>query len=210
MNNNSVNSRLSAPNERLRFLRSLARLTRKDIAEKYNLPEITLNKWETGNLSLSDKGIIKCLHIYSCEGVIATEDWIKLGHGPFPYIINNQSKITHQGQYKNFDNDINYFKKTYSNCIIFEVKSDEMLPTYKMGDVVIGYVHENNYKLLDNKCCIVTLEDETQLFRKLLVLENNKYNLQCINPLTNIKEPLLFNVKILAVAPIIWHGIIDR
>ncbi len=209
MNINSINARLNAPNERLRFLRSLTNLTRKDIAEKYNLPTVTLNKWETGSLSLSDKGIIKCLNIYKCEGVIATEDWIKSGDGPLPYIMNSSNKLLHQGEYKNFENDINYYKNTYSNCVVFEINGDEMLPTYKSGDIVIGYIYTNDYKYLNNKICIITLENNEQLLRKLLVVDNNQYNLHCINPLTTAKESILFNVTILQIAPVIWHGMID-
>jgi phage repressor protein C with HTH and peptisase S24 domain len=203
MRDNPINSRINTPNERLRFLRALTRLTRKVIAEKYDLPEVTLNKWETGTLSLSDKGITKCINIYKNEGVVSTEEWIKFGNGPFPYILDNPDKLVHQGKYQNFANDIDYFKKTYSDCIFFEVVGDEMLPIYKPDDLVIGY------RNLNNKFCIVTLENNSILLRKLVVSSNSKYNLHCINPLTTSNEPILFDINILQIAPVIWHGIVE-
>jgi transcriptional regulator with XRE-family HTH domain len=202
-----INNRFNTPHVRLRFLRSLTRLTRKIIAEKYNLPEVTLNKWETGVLSLSDKGITKCLHIYKYEGIFATEAWIKYGEGSLPYIAEELITVLHQGKDKNFANDINYFKKTYSDCIIFDVTEDEMLPFYKVGDIVIGCVCTAGYQNFNNRSCIVTLDNNIQILRNLIASEDNtQYNLHCINPLTKATHPILFNVKITQLAPVIWHG----
>ncbi|AIL64810.1 hypothetical protein NOVO_02075 [Rickettsiales bacterium Ac37b] len=209
MSDDQITSRMNKSYDRLRFIRSLTGLSRKVIAEKYGLPEVTLNKWETGALPISEKGVIRCLDIYKKEGVIVREEWILYGNGPIPHITDQSNKIHHKGNYKNFANDINYFEENYADCIVFKVSGDEMLPIYNIGDIVIGYIYQENYKELDNKYCIVTLTDNRQLLRKL-VIANDKYHLHCINPLTSCKEPILFDVKIKEIASIIWHGITNH
>ena len=79
-------TKLNNSHGRLRFIRSISGLTRNEIEEKYGLPEITLRKWETGNITLSKKGIIRCLDVYRQEDIICSEDWIINGTGPRPYL----------------------------------------------------------------------------------------------------------------------------
>lgn len=182
---------------RLRFLRSLIGLSRAAIEDKYRLPEITLKKWETGKLPISEKAISKCLEIYKNEQIFVTYEWLKEGIGPLPtFIISTE----------NIDPDISYFKNTYPNAIIYTIENNDMLPKYQEGEQVIGLAENDNYKKFNNLDCLVTLENNEIIFRKVIIQEAHIINLFCTNNLIT-DTPALFNVKPISIAPIIWHRI---
>lgn len=183
---------------RLRFIRSLTGLTRLAIEQKYQLPEITLKKWETGKLAISDKGIAKCLEIYKQENIFTTYDWIKNGVGPLPSFIQKDA---------DFDQDINYFKATYPNTLIHLVTNNEMMPRYQIGETVIGLIEDKEYSYYNNKDCIVILESDEIFFRRLIVQEKDKINLVCTNNLVE-SNFILYDIKPKTIAPVFWHKIL--
>lgn len=185
------------PHTRLRFIRSLTGLTRLAIEEKYQLPEITLKKWETGKLAISDKGIAKCLEIYKQENIFTTHDWIKNGIGPLP---------TFATLNKNQDQDLAYFKNTYPNLLIYEIVSDEMAPKYNIGETVLGLIENKEFDHFHNLDCLLRLQSGEIIFRKLIIHNQNKINLACTNNST-AKNFILFDVQPEAIAPVFWHKI---
>jgi hypothetical protein len=56
-----------------------------------------------------------------------------------------------------------------------------------------------------NKDCIIHLKNGGRFFRRLIKNHTNGYNLTCLNPNETTSEPVLYNVEIDGVAPIIWH-----
>ncbi len=185
------------PHTRLRFIRSLTGLSRLAIEEKYQLPEITLKKWETGKMAISDKGIDKCIEIYKQENISATCEWIKNGTGPLPTFI---SLIESQ------DSDIQYFKSTYSNLLIYQIANDEMAPKYNMGETVLGVIDSKEPQYFNNLDCIVQLESGEIFFRKVAIQNENRINLICTNNSGN-NNFILFDVNPIAIAPVLWHKI---
>ncbi len=199
MVNNLKHANLNTPGGRLRFLRSLSGLTRAAIEIKYGLPEVTLKKWETGSLPLSDKGISRCVILYKSEGIIVTESWVKQGVGPLPNFSPGLGLVDF-----NIEQDLNYFVSSYQNCIIHKIVNEEMLPQYKPGELVIGLKYRGEIKKLHNKDCLVYIKGNEIIFRKLIVLQDATYNLVCTNPLTVI-NPILYGIKIESIAPVVWH-----
>lgn len=193
-------NKLNTPNTRLRFLRSLSGLTRNAIEQKYQLPEITLKKWETGTAPLTDKGISKCIKIYNQEGIAVSESWLESGLGAFPMLSYNIKSSD-----DNITSDISYFQKTYINSIVYQIDSEEMLPLYKPTETVIGLIR-HDITGLNNKDCIVALSDESLLFRRVLIKSDNSINLMCTNYYAT-KHPVLFDVKVKFMAPVIWHKV---
>lgn len=205
------NIALKKPNERLRYLRTLTKLDRTAISMKYNIPEVTLRFWETGKAPLTKKGISRCLDIYHKEGIRVTEEWLSNGFGDLPHLdpllmtLSNVSNL--QNEFKiNIQQDLNYFKNTYSNCIFFEIKDNEMLPIYKKGDFIICKISNHDLKLLNQKDCIVFLESNEIIFRRVFISEQDKMSLNCTNPFSSI--PIIFDVQPKAIAPIIVHYIL--
>lgn len=203
--------------ERLKYLRSLIRLSRADICKRYQIPEITLKSWENGVSPLTKKGAERCTAIYRREGVILGEDWLLTGKGIDPKrsvtLGNYFSTPMQEGlDYEADDElcmirDANAFKCSYPNAVIHIVSNNDMRPGYKSGDYVGGLLRsKEQLETVINKDCIVQLQSNDQLFRRVIKdKRDGYYNLTCLNPTDTTAEPVLYHVDIKSVAPVIWH-----
>lgn len=209
MNNKTII--LDTAGDRLKYLRSLVRLDRKVISEKYNIPEITLRQWENGKINLTKKGVSRCVDAYLQEGLNVKEEWLQDGVGETPkldytlisFIENSSSQKAPMTP--NIVDDYKYFSKTYTNCILFKIIDEEMSPIYKTGHFVMGKIYNDDIKNLNSKDCIVNLTSGDILFRRVFINDLKQVNLNPINPFSNV-EPL-FNAQIKTIAPIIFHYI---
>ena len=192
-----LNYRLTTKFERLRFLRRLLGITRSEIEKKYKLPEVTLKKWETGNITLTDKGIKKCLDIYRKEGIDATLEWIQTGAGLTPTFQTNSNKV---------ETVFDCFTKLYPGCIIYQVPDNSMFPVYKKGDVVIGLTYSGNNKDLHETDCIVKFKDNTMMLATVYV-SCDEIKLLSYNTFSNNETSFALNEKIEVLAPILWRQI---
>lgn len=209
--------------ERLKYLRQLLGLTRAYLQENHQLPEITLKSWESGKIKLSKSSVDRCVDIYKKEGLIVSADWVLEGIGLDPVIQSSLSDYfltssEHESQEDIYQDeetlmmrDANVFKENYSNAVVMLVSSDEMEPYYKAGDYVGGRIREkNDIETALNKNCIVFLSTGEKFFRRLIRNASGGYNLVCLNPNPLTSEPVLFNIDIEKVAPIIWHRCKDE
>lgn len=187
---------------RLKFLRLITGLNRSEISNKYNIPLISLQKWENGTLPISHKVAKKFIDLYKEENIIATEEWLIKNQPPSPQIFSEGNIY----QDDNIDPIIEYFQTKFTDCHIYKIQNNEMLPTYKPNDIVIGFTSIDIIKLNDLDCIVTTADTNKIIFRRLMVTEYGIYNLRCLNPLTYI-DPILFDVKIKTIAPIRWHRI---
>lgn len=205
----------NTPGERLRYVRSLLRVSRAYLQEKYGIPEVTLKSWENGTTKLTKIGAERCVEIYRNEGFIVSEDWILDGIGLDPkatvtvshYFSTPTSKsLPSEDDEIAMVRDANLFKESHSNAVIMIVSNDDMRPFYKPGDYVGGKMRFGNdlFNAI-NKDCIVHLKNGERFFRRLIKNSSGGYNLTCLNPNEETSEPVLFNVDVDGAAPIIWH-----
>jgi len=206
-----------SPNERLRSIRERLRLTRTDLFERYGLSSETLKSWENGKLKLTEKALKRCIDMYRNEGVIVSKSWLLHGEGLDPrmsFELNqyfSESELSDNSQ----DNDemlmlkeADAFKKTTPNAIVMLVSTDEMLPYYHPGDYVGGrlFDSEKAKNLIGYDCLVVTTTGEKYFRRLVSPHQDDTYNLACHNPgLGNAAEPVLYDIQIKHLAPIIWH-----
>jgi SOS-response transcriptional repressor LexA len=207
-------TKLNSPGKRLRHLRAIARRTRTYIQDSYNLPEITLRTWENETKRLTSEGAERCIEIFRQEGVIVSIDWLLDGIGlsPLPVSTLNErtrfldKNINERDEEVCMLRDADIFKKTYKNAFVLVVSNNEMRPQYKPGDYVGGRILKG--KMLEkaiNRDCIVFLKDGSQYFRRLIKNPKGGFNLTCVNPDYGTAEPVIYQVKVEAAAPIIWH-----
>jgi transcriptional regulator with XRE-family HTH domain len=206
---------LSSPGERLRYIRAMLRVSRSYLQEKYEIPEVTLKAWENGTNNITSTGIKRCIEAYKQEGLIVSEDWILEGVGLDPtsqltvgryFSIPTQKDLPVEDDEIAMIRDANEFKEKYSNAVVMLVSNDEMRPFFKPGNYVGGKMRFGNaIEAGINKDCIVYLKNAAQYFRRLVKNPKGGYNLACLNPDINTEEPVLFNVEIEGVAPVIWH-----
>ena len=199
MNIHLNNSQFQTLEGRLKYIRALSGFTRKELEQKYSLPEVTLKKWETGTLPRSKKGVERCLGIYKTENIFVTREWLEEGIGSYPRIIPNLTAD---------DNPttqiLNMLKEKYYNSIEYEVTDESMLPKYEVNEVVIGKVHDGDFSHLHNKDCIVMLKDQTILLRKFIWMGKGKYSLIATNTLC-AKNSVLMHEEVNFLAPVLWH-----
>lgn len=206
---------LETPGARLKYLRSILRLTRAYIEKQYKLPEITLKSWENGAIRLSKNGVKRCVAVYKSEGLIVDEGWIADGKGLDPTV---RLSVGHYFSMPSDANlpvdeddeiammrDANDFKKRYPNAVIMIVSNDEMSPYYESGDYVGGRLRTiSELESVVNKDCIVYLKGGGQFFRRIFQDVSGRYNLACLNPVGKTSEPVIFNAEIEWAAPVSW------
>lgn len=211
----SEKQQLITPGERLKYIRSLLRVSRAYLQEKYGLPEVTLKSWENGTARLTASGVQRCVNFYRSEGMIVSEDWILEGVGIDPKLavsVSHYFATPTSNDLPLDDNEIamirdaNLFKENHPNTVIMIVSNNDMRPFYKPGDYVGGKMRYGvDIKSAVNKDCIIYLNSGERFFRRVIKSSSGGYNLTCLNPNEETSEPVLFNVDINGVAPVIWH-----
>ncbi|MBX9702577.1 MAG: hypothetical protein K2X39_00350 [Silvanigrellaceae bacterium] len=202
--------------ERLKYLRSILRLSRSYLQEKYNLPEVTLKSWENGTTPITATGAQRCVEAYRQEGLIVSEHWILEGIGLDPKMgvnINHYFSLPISKEMATEDDEVAmireavFFKESHSNAVIMMVSNDDMRPFYNPGDYIGGKIQYSPEKIAIcvNKDCIVHLKNGERFFRRLIQNSKGQYNLTCINPNETTHEPVLYHVDIEGAAPVIWH-----
>ena len=208
---------LDTPGARLKYLRSILRLTRAYIEKKYKLPEITLKSWENSMIKISKNGIKRCVTVYKNEGLIVDESWIADGKGLDPTIrlslghyfaMPSETVMPIDADADDevaMMRDAQEFRDRYSNAVVMIVSNDEMSPYYRAGDYVGGRLTTaSELDFIVNKDCIIYLKGGGQYFRRLFKDSLGRYNLACLNPVGRTTEPIIFDADIESAAAIIW------
>jgi hypothetical protein len=219
---------------RLKYVREIMRLSRGYLQDKYHMPATTLKSWENGLSRLTDKGIKRCIEIYRKEGMLINRDWLLSGKGLSPrvsldmgkYLASDLLYVRHNHpsinvpqigeEAKTYETDENkcilreaaFFKESYKNAVVLMVNNNDMEPVYHTGDYVGGrFLYGKDIKIGVKRDCIVRLKNGELLLRRLFKNGSGNYNLACVNPSPNSVSPIMFDVDIESVAPVIWHRI---
>jgi transcriptional regulator with XRE-family HTH domain len=202
------NSSPEARGVRLKKLRNMANLTRKEISDRYDLNVNTYKGWEIarfGGLPLD--GAKKVINRVAEEGIICSLDWLLYGDGIGPiteavpaHILKNKSELS-------VLKEIHLYKSLNKNIIFTEIIDDGMAPLYNKGDYVAGEKKCScDIDTLVNQNCLVQLNSGNVIVRKLKKgTEKVTYNLSCINSNTKEKRPILYNVQLKCAAKIARH-----
>jgi transcriptional regulator with XRE-family HTH domain len=220
------------PHQRLKYIRkTIVRLSRKEIQKKYGLSATTLKAWENGAAKLTEKGLEKCREIYRQEGLALEINWILHGKGtplqpsPLLYkdyrqiiktVMENDHCLIREGHcllpYLQSDEacrarEAIIFKELYPDGIVLMVAGDEMLPKFRSGDYVAGRLRYGHaIETAVNRECIARLPDGKEILRFLSCgRTTGRYNLSVLNFHQRLEAPALFDVEIIAAAPVIWH-----
>ncbi len=206
---------------RLKSVRSLSGLTRKQLEKQHGISENTLRMWEqprSGSNGLTVKGAERMIEALNKTGVLCTIDWLLsgIGQGPMLYqqlhneIIKPLSEIVNVPEFNYnqeelaIQQEIQLFEKLYKNSIVIRVADNAMQPFVAYGDYVGGYRKEAvTLDDLVGHLCIIKLKNEMILCRKLLK-NNEKFILSSINENANIKNAIEYDPDIEYAYPISW------
>lgn len=210
---------------RLRFLRKMSHLSMKEFAQHCNLGLTTVNYWEQGYSSITERGAQKVSKAMREEGIESSVIWLMTGYGEPPKVTDSSklSKLNYKNlesiartsiNEKKFDypienieinEELTLFRKNYPEHLICLIDNDSMKPLYSPGDLVAGKkLTEKNMELAHGADCIVELEGRGLLIRRIKIGHAaNSYDLYVINSEASLAFPPLRNVNVLSLAPII-------
>jgi transcriptional regulator with XRE-family HTH domain len=223
--NTDPQSSAAARGSRLMVLRHMARLTRKQFAEKHGISANTIQSWESGKYGgLTPRGVQRLLPILHVEGIFCTAEWLLHGVGQPPQLTNSQfmgvreTPAVYEFSTPAADNDdadanatitqeLLTFRSVNPNTVDLIVTDDGMEPRYKKGDYVAGIRRTGGeIRYLGGVDCIVQTSNNEVLLRRLK--HNRKagfYDLVCLNPDTEVAISTLYAQLLVCAAPVIWH-----
>jgi transcriptional regulator with XRE-family HTH domain len=206
-------------------------LTMQEFADRCHVGLTTVNYWENVIAKgLSERGAKKVVDAIKIEGIECSLLWLMEGKGEPPRIV-DPSKLTKLNQglteisiplsspvetkIVNLDEDLQeelkVFQKFHPNSLIATIVDDAMLPFYKVGDLVGGKRLEGvNMELANGLDCIVDLGNKELIVRRIkLGSSTGTFNLYCSNLEATVENPVLNNIKIVALAPVVrvWRKI---
>lgn len=206
-----------AKGKRVRAVRMLAGLTRKEFHEKHNIHTNTLKSWENPNLNqsgLTKKGAKRFIDSLSNEGILCTVEWLLDGLGSGPKLssqqINSDLNIGLPEISINQDiaisKEVQFFLDVNANAVAARITDYKMSPIYQPNDFVGGYKRfgENIKNFLNTNCIIETIDGRKIVGRILPVHgEGEFYELLYLNEESSglNKE----KIKVTSIAPIVWH-----
>jgi hypothetical protein len=171
---------------RFRSARSLVpNLNRKSFCERYEINRYTMQSWENGLHVSKGKNVEKFIEALSREGVFCTSEWLFDGTGEPARPLNGaqgSSKVTiaeifEEGPSEKFSKIIDDLKKIHRNIdedlISLLIDDDAMAPKFLRGDTVLGLPAKKDRDRLHQKYCIIELNPERRIVRKVLLVKDN-------------------------------------
>ena len=197
-----------ARGERLRKIRNLANLSRKEFCNSSELKLNTYKGWELGRFGgLPIDGAERVIKRVSQENVICSVEWLLYGKGPEPYVVPRSTGDFDQLETEIILKEIMVFQSFHSNAVYIEINDDTLSPLYIIGDYVAGIrVLGKNISSVVNQICIVQLTNGEILCRYLREgYTKDKYQLLATNINSDLKGPQTVEAELNFAAPIIRH-----
>ncbi len=208
--------------QRLKFLRTLTGLSMKEFAQHCHLGLTTVNYWEQGYSSITERGAKLISNAMQQEGIACTPIWLLYGLGDPPKIVepNKLSKLhfipiqkTVQSLQEEMlfygcektKSELEFFQSHYPDHWVYFLQDESMSPLYHSGDIVAGKkITGKNMELAHRADCIVEMPNNQLLIRRIQIASiKDRFNLYVINPEYSVELPPLRHVEIRSLAPII-------
>lgn len=208
--------------KRIKQLREMTGLSRRDFSKKAGIPHSSLQYWENPEeteYKITLDAAQRLLIALRNFGVQCSEEWIQTGEGPSPYIINAiaiersvlkektaKLDIGEGAENKDIEQELNLFLQKNKDAVATIIFDDAMSPRYIIGEVVAGIrVYETEMEKIAGWDCIVLTQDGDIYVRTLMKGSlTDHYNLIPCNPNTAALKAILKDVKLVSAAPIIW------
>lgn len=214
-----IKSSAKSRGKRLRSLRKMADLTRKDIQEKYHINAGTLQGWEDARFGgLTSKGASRIVKALRNEGMQCHVDWLMHGVGtpplPSDSLYMGSDVLTTLGVAPGSPSDdtaiveeLMCFRRCNPQGIDLLISDDGMEPQFMRGDYVAGKKRTGNQiqELIGMNCIVETNSGEVMLRNLRSSKEKDLYTLTCVNPHASVFEPIIYNISLVSAAPVIWH-----
>jgi transcriptional regulator with XRE-family HTH domain len=205
---------------RVKWLRTLTGLSRRDFAKRYGIPPGTIQNWEEGKGGgITEKGAHRIVSVLQSANIHASFEWLMHGVGADPvpptsvrrYVTAEasakyatQSDTDQELQW--IESEMALFCQHYVDAVTIQVDDDSMQPYFYPNDQVAGVrLYGLNMQNAVGKHCIVLTKDGHQLLRFVKKSQlPGFYNLACTNFKTDVKHAYLYDVELVSAAPVIW------
>lgn len=167
--------------KRIRMLRALSGLSRKQFQEQLNVSISTLNIWENGRICLTKKGALRISIAVKEVGIECSTEWLLSGLGNPPRQIKNSNPDNSSTSDPDGYGEINCFLKNHSNAIYATISDELMAPFFNIGDIVAGpTVPIAQIKSLLGNIVIIELSGKT-ILRRITSIIGDRCHLNCCN-----------------------------
>lgn len=210
-------SSAKAMGARLRYVRKLAHLKRKDLAQRASVGETTISYWEHatfGSSKMTNRSMEKILKAVREAGVECSDRWLREGSGAPPQLMTRKPSIPNlmglseehdliTRLISNLNEEVKLFASLSSAIVVSKVDIPYMLPAFEEGDIV-GGLWQSSANLKTERMCIVHINDELQIRRVKPGSQPGLFSLSYLNYAPNQIEPFeIKDVPLEKVAPII-------
>jgi hypothetical protein len=190
--------------KRLKYIRiHLLNFTRNEICANTEVSIPALKAWELGLAGgLTEKGAEKLIPRFRELGIYCSAPWLLHGIGT-EATFQTESLQTNAAEDAQIAKELLCFR-SQGNTLTAVIKDDGMLPTLPPETLVGGIMINDLQTALEQKCIIVTQDDETFVRILLAAKAAGYYDLECANKQPHLAKKIIKNVKVKAAAPIIW------
>jgi hypothetical protein len=210
--------------DRLRRLRNLANLSRKELCDGANININTYIGYEVVRYGgLTKKGADKVVRYIATKGVYTTIEWLMYDLGPGPQVITDDIQdvvgedvckpiFDHSQEMQKIAEEVYLFHRHYKPAMECRIDDDGMSPKYDVGDYVAGILYSGSPigNLVGLDCIVKTTEGQLLVRSLCNGRVKGHYTLTCNNPKTTVIHPVLHDVKLISAAYIIWHRRVYR
>lgn len=199
--------------ERLRRIRNLANLSRKDICGSDDININTYKGWELGRFGgIPVDGAEKVVKIIAKSGVICSTNWLLYGKKPAPTLISEAAPHENNADSEErvdslILKEFSIYQNATKNAVLIEITDDGLSPNYQIGDFVAGEKKFNDeIELTVDQVCIVKTIDGKKLIRYVKQgTDKERYTLICTNYHTTMCDVIVQNINLLYSAPLSRH-----
>lgn len=189
--------------KRIRMLRALSGLSRKQFQAQLNVSISTLNIWENGRVCLTVKGAARIVSAVKEVGIECSEEWLLSGLGSPPRPTT--SDFLPQIGKSSPETDI--FIRSVKNSVHTAVDDELMSPFFRVGDLVAGEaISFEEIESFVGRFILVELDDRT-IVRYLDAVSNDAVYLSTYERQTiaNDNVTCIRSSDIVKIAPVLVH-----
>lgn len=198
--------------QRVKWLRELVGLSRKELETRYHISLHTQKNWELGRMSgLTTRGAEKLISIFKKEGAYCSAQWLLEGIGSAPQLMHSPFSATQSEQTTDLkedtrDEEVSFFLAQGENRTVFSLEDESMSPVYQSGDTVGGvkFTGDAIQECIKQHCIIETVDGDRVCRLLAESEEKGLYNLLFLNAQITPLPKQYYATEILTAAPIIW------
>ena len=194
--------------DRIRHVRMhILEMTRPELCKDSEILETTLKGWEISlSGGLTESGAKKLIKRFSALGLHCSINWLLHGIGLAPSLSASARRfeITPEEESKITQELLLFRENNHNNTLDTIIEDDAMLPFLMPGMYVAGVLVNDFTNAIGKENIIITASNT--LYVRVLVASKTtgKFDLVASNKNCLMSPPVITNIEVKMVAPIIW------